>query len=91
MALNFSYILVILGALSYSNGFKLLSSTGRNVFLPGELTRDFSMNCKADSAYEYCIFEHNGKKVRVVLYYIIAFDKFRNKKIKENYLKRYLI
>ena len=77
MALNFSYILVILGALSYSSGFKLLSSTGRNVFLPGELTRDFSMNCKTDSAYEYCIFEHNGKKVRVVLYYIIAFDTFK--------------
>ena len=72
MGLNFSYILVILGALSYSNGFKLLSSTGRNDFLPGDLTRAFSMNCKADMAYEYCIFEHNGRKV-CILYSTMAF------------------
>ena len=76
MALNFSYIFVILGALSVSNGFKLLSSTGRNVFLPGELTRAFSMNCKTDSAYEYCIFEHDGKKVCTILYSIMTIDTF---------------
>ena len=76
MDLNFSYIFVILGAVSFSNGFKLLSSTGRNVFVPGELIRDFSMNCKTDSAYEYCIFEHDGKKVCTILYSIMTFDTF---------------
>ena len=74
MVLSFSYTYVILGALSYSNGFKLLSSTGRNIFLPGELTRAFSMNCKTDSAYEYCIFEHDGKKVCTIPYSIMTFD-----------------
>ena len=76
MASSFSYTFVILGALSYSNGFKLLSSTGRNVFLPGELTKAFSMNCKTDSAYEYCIFEHDGKMVCTILYSIMTFDTF---------------
>ena len=45
------------------NGFELVANSNQQDEFSVGLGKTFYMECRADSHYEYCIFEHRGNKV----------------------------
>ena len=45
------------------NGFELVANSNQQDEFSVGLGKTFYMECRADSHYEYCIFEHKGNKV----------------------------